>query len=242
MCSGDDSAHYHCAVTHNSHCCCACNVCCCCPHCVHLQWARNSLRLCENYVTQDCLQRESADACINGLINTLLAQQSQPGKGSPNVAVAVAVPVAVIGACAGCLQVSARHKLAGRAHRHLFCLCLWSASHRQLSAMCMHIEVVVCLLLISISAPAPAARRRSYPLSLAPPRVWVWAFCSFIMYHWWCMHLSLAVLCLSVMCAAGLLAGLGFWLYRRRKRQAAAGFDAEKGVAVASKSSTAPHR
>lgn len=69
--------------------------------CLPVQHCRGSVRLCEGYVTKDCLKRKTADACVDGVINSrhgdrpMVGGSSSGGGGDSNIKVFIAIPIAI---------------------------------------------------------------------------------------------------------------------------------------------------
>jgi hypothetical protein len=75
----------------------------CCRHhsrlCVCLvppQGSRNVVYLCQNHVSEACLAEKAPDACVNELIDSLLASNTHQQHGPPLAA--ILVPVMLVGA------------------------------------------------------------------------------------------------------------------------------------------------
>lgn len=67
---------------------------CCCLVPLMLQMSQNSVRLCEAYVSLDCLAVKSADTCVSQLREGLPTAQQPAGLGR-NAAVAIIVPLVI---------------------------------------------------------------------------------------------------------------------------------------------------
>ncbi|WIA37838.1 hypothetical protein OEZ86_014694 [Tetradesmus obliquus] len=77
----------------------------------YAQHAINSFRVCEHYVTKECLEGESAEACVNKLIDQVEEQQRSQGKLSgPLMAVAIAVPLVAALLLGGVLGMVLYHR------------------------------------------------------------------------------------------------------------------------------------
>lgn len=66
----------------------------CCVVALMLQMSQNSVRLCEAYVSLDCLAVKTADTCISQLREGMPTAQQPAGLGR-NAAVAIIVPLVI---------------------------------------------------------------------------------------------------------------------------------------------------
>jgi hypothetical protein len=67
-----------------------------------LQWQKNVSRACDNIVTPECLLAKGAETCVNDIIDQVQAGARQGGAATVRpavIAVAVVVPVVVVGEC-----------------------------------------------------------------------------------------------------------------------------------------------
>lgn len=67
--------------------------------CWCLQGLREVVYLCDNIVSEACLAEKQPDACVNELIDSIMAQKATKPGLSGTLLAAIIVPVVVVGAC-----------------------------------------------------------------------------------------------------------------------------------------------